>query len=686
MFNRILIANRGEIACRIIKTAKQQGVHCIAVYSEADANAQHVKMADEAYLLGPAQSSESYLLHDKILRIAKHCNAQAVHPGYGFLSENAEFAQACEDNGIVFIGPPAAAIAAMGSKSAAKEIMSKADVPLVPGYHGDDQNPVLLKEQAVICGFPLLLKAVAGGGGKGMRVVESLDEFDHALAAAQREAKNSFANSDMLLERYLPTTRHIEVQVFCDSQGNGVYLSQRDCSIQRRHQKIVEEAPAPGIPDEVVKAMGEAALNAAKAINYEGAGTVEFLYNQDQSFYFMEMNTRLQVEHPVTEMITNVDLVKWQLEIASGQALPVTQEQVLVNGHAIECRIYAEDPNHDFLPATGVLNYLRTPEQNQQLRVDTGVVEGDEVSVFYDPMISKLIVWGENRQQAVAKMRAALEEYRIVGIKNNIPFLHKVIASDAFSNRPIDTQFIDKNQQVLFDTSCDEFENLAVASCACILRQAQVSNTNSHSTPFAVNTRQWRLNQHSCRYMQWLANDLTETAENTQVKVEDLAVNLVEGSSDNHFVVTVTRDEQTQVFNIIATLVDDKLTVSIAQGDTSKLLKMHVYIDKLQVSLFHLGNRFQYQQPDLSAPGDEGHTEGGLSAPMNGRVIAVLTNVGDVVKAGTPLIVIEAMKMEHSITALEDGQIDDVFYRESDLVSEGDILIGMTASEEDAGS
>lgn len=678
MFTRILIANRGEIACRIIKTAKQLGVHCIAVYSHADADAQHVKLADEAYFLGPAQSSESYLLGDKILRIAQNCNAQAIHPGYGFLSENAQFSQACQDVGIVFIGPPAAAIAAMGSKSAAKEIMSKADVPLVPGYHGENQDPCLLKKHAELCGFPLLLKAVAGGGGKGMRVVQSLNEFDSALAAAKREATNSFGNSDMLLERYLTRTRHIEVQVFCDSQGNGVYLSQRDCSIQRRHQKIVEEAPAPNIREAIVKAMGEAALNAAKAINYIGAGTVEFLYNRDESFYFMEMNTRLQVEHPVTEMVTNLDLVKWQLQIASGEPLPLNQAQVNVSGHAIECRIYAEDPSNDFLPATGVLSYLRVPEQNAQLRVDTGVIEGDEVSVYYDPMLSKLIVWGENRQQAVAKMRAALEEYRMVGIKNNIPFLHKVINSDAFSHQPIDTQFIEKNKQLLFDSSCNESEYLAMASVARLLYDAQVSNT---CCAFGTRTRQWRLNQPSNQQLQWLPTDASGHAENNLVNVQSVNLNLsTNGDTTHHFLISVLKGHQQQQFTISASLVGDKLTLSIKQGETSKQLKLFVHINKLQVSLFYLGYRFQCQQPDLSAPIDDHSSEGALSAPMNGRVIALLTAAGELVKAGDVLIIIEAMKMEHSILAPEDGSIDDVFFSELDLVSEGDTLIAMTAT------
>ncbi|MBU0911570.1 MAG: ATP-grasp domain-containing protein, partial [Gammaproteobacteria bacterium] len=412
MFRKILIANRGEIACRVIETAHKLGIRCVAVYSEADANARHVHMADEAFLLGPAPSKESYLRADKILDIAKLSGVEAVHPGYGFLSENEGFAQACAEAGVVFIGPPVPAIAAMGSKSAAKEIMTKAGVPLVPGYHGDNQDPAFLQQQADLVGYPLLLKAAYGGGGKGMRVVWNSSEFAEALAGAKREALNGFGNDKVLMERYLTKPRHVEIQVFADSFGNAVYLAERDCSIQRRHQKVIEEAPAPNFSPEQRKAMGEAAVKAAQAIAYQGAGTVEFLFDEDGSFYFMEMNTRLQVEHPVTEMITGQDLVKWQLLVASGQPLPLTQDQITIDGHAIEVRVYAEDPDHDFLPATGKLTYLRQPEASRYVRVDTGVVENDEVSPFYDPMIAKLIVWDENRDRAIARMLRALDDYR----------------------------------------------------------------------------------------------------------------------------------------------------------------------------------------------------------------------------------------------------------------------------------
>ncbi len=681
MFSRILIANRGEIACRIIQTAQQLGIHCVAVYSEADANSQHVKMADEAHLLGPAQSSESYLKVDKILEIAKACAVQAIHPGYGFLSENAEFALSCEKYGIVFIGPLAESISAMGSKSAAKEIMSHANVPLVPGYHAEDQDPQLLKAEAEKCGFPLLLKAVAGGGGKGMRVVESLDEFDAALTGAKREATNSFGNSDMLLERYMPKTRHIEVQVFCDTFGNGVYLSQRDCSIQRRHQKIIEEAPAPGIPADVVVAMGEAALDAAKAINYVGAGTVEFLYNEDNSFYFMEMNTRLQVEHPVTEMITNVDLVKWQLTIASGEKLPLSQQQVEVKGHALECRIYAEDPAHDFLPATGTLHHLSTPAEDDNIRIDTGVVQGDEVSVYYDPMISKLIVWGEDREQASSKMAKALSQYHIAGVKNNINFLHRIISSDSFCNQPIDTQFINKNPELLTQ-SLDSELCYALASCVDILAQsqrAQAMQSLQADRSFDI-ASQWRMNTLSTREILWqpLIADQDNDAALQLVTVTEASQQLASKNNFNtalrDFSVTVNE----QVFSIQAILDNNQLTATV----NGKQFKLDSFMQGLQLYLFFNGQSIQLQKPDMSAFGDDGQQQGALTAPMNGRVIAVLVESGQSVKAGAPLIIIEAMKMEHSITAHEDSVVDEIFFNESDLVAEGDKLISMQSDEE----
>ena len=422
MFKSILIANRGEIACRIIDTAHQLGIRCIAVYSDADREARHVALADEAYHIGPSPSQESYLCVDKIIDIATRAEAQAIHPGYGFLSESPILAKACQENDLVFIGPPIQAIESMGSKSAAKMIMEQAGVPLISGYHGENQDESHLCKQAQEIGYPVLLKAAFGGGGKGMRVVENARAFSESLAGAKREALASFGNDKILIEKYLTQPRHVEVQVFADQHGNCIYLADRDCSIQRRHQKIIEEAPAPDVPDDIRKAMGESAVRAAKAIDYVGAGTVEFLYDNGD-FYFMEMNTRLQVEHPVTEMITGQDLVRWQLHVATGGELPLTQEEVTIEGHAIEARIYAEDPDNDFLPATGKLNYLRQPNISNHLRVDTGVRENDEVSTFYDPMIAKLIAWDESREQAIRRLTSGIDEYRISGVQTNLEFL-----------------------------------------------------------------------------------------------------------------------------------------------------------------------------------------------------------------------------------------------------------------------
>src|SRR5690554_5145175 len=495
MFSKILIANRGEIACRIIQTAHRMGIRVVAVYSEADANARHVAMADEAFHIGPAPSSESYLRAEKIIEIAKQSGAQAVHPGYGFLSENTGFAEACEANNIVFIGPPSSAIAAMGSKSAAKAIMEKAGVPLVPGYHGDDQYVETLRAEAEKCGFPLLLKAVAGGGGKGMRVVNNMGEFDDALAAAKREAQNAFGNPDMLIERYLTQPRHVEIQVFCDKDGKGVYLAERDCSVQRRHQKVLEEAPAPGLSEDICKVMGETAVKAAQAINYVGAGTVEFLYDVDGSFFFMEMNTRLQVEHPVTEMVTGQDLVEWQLKVAWGEPLPLEQSEVKIHGHALEARIYAEDPDQDFLPATGHLRYLRTPEESDCIRVDTGVTEGDDISIHYDPMIAKLIVWGHDRNQAINRMVQALEHYRIAGVKTNIRFLHTVFDTQAFRNAELTTGFIDAHRELLFPKARLDTHKALILAAGFVLETRKLTEPVKTDpwSPFGQSNG-WRMN------------------------------------------------------------------------------------------------------------------------------------------------------------------------------------------------
>ncbi|MEY8877037.1 MAG: acetyl/propionyl/methylcrotonyl-CoA carboxylase subunit alpha, partial [Leptothrix sp. (in: b-proteobacteria)] len=453
MFTKILIANRGEIACRVIKTARRLGIATVAVYSEADANARHVRLADEAVLIGPAAARDSYLRADKILAVAQATGAQAVHPGYGFLSENADFADACAAAGIVFIGPPASAIRAMGSKSAAKALMDKAGVPLTPGYHGDRQDPIFLAGQAELIGYPVLIKASAGGGGKGMRRVDRHEDFAAALASCQREASNAFGDDHVLVEKYVLKPRHIEIQVFGDTQGDCVFLFERDCSVQRRHQKVLEEAPAPGMTPERRAAMGKAAVEAAKAVGYVGAGTVEFIANQDGSFYFMEMNTRLQVEHPVTEMITGLDLVEWQLRVASGEPLPLRQEQLSLNGHALEARIYAEDPDKGFLPATGRLLHLAPPPESDHVRVDTGVEQGDEITPFYDPMIAKLIVWDQDRPRALARMRAALAQYRVAGVANNVEFLQRLVTAPAFAQADLDTGLIEREQAVLFPSA-----------------------------------------------------------------------------------------------------------------------------------------------------------------------------------------------------------------------------------------
>jgi len=660
MFNKILIANRGEIACRVIETAHKMGIRCVAVYSEADVNARHVAMADEAFLLGPAPSNQSYLRHEKIIEIALASDAQAIHPGYGFLSENTEFAEACAENGLVFIGPPASAIAAMGSKSAAKAIMEKAQVPLVPGYHGDDQSPELLKEEAIRCGFPVLLKAIAGGGGKGMRVVNELAEFDEALAAAQRESSNAFGNPDMLIERYLTQPRHVEIQVFCDAHGNGVYLAERDCSVQRRHQKVIEEAPAPGLSDATRKAMGEAAVKAAQAIDYVGAGTVEFLYDVDASFFFMEMNTRLQVEHPVTEMITGQDLVEWQLRIANGEALPLSQDQIQITGHALEARIYAEDPDNDFLPATGKLHYLKTPATNSNVRVDTGVLEGDEVSIHYDPMIAKLIVWDQDRSKAINRMVQALEQYRISGVTSNIRFLHALVDAKPFRDAELDTGFIEKHENLLFNTSSLELDKALVLAAGFYLQQAKVvkkSNQDKHS-PFSQ-FKNWRMNRQYQKPLILVVDDTKHTLEIQHFDEYDEV--RVDGRS----------------YKLQSHLSHDKLDAII----DGHCLSVHGALKEGVLDLFYQGEKFNCHQYTAEyEQGDHG-SDNSLSAPMNGSMVSVMVSQGDKVSEGQTLVIMEAMKMEHAIKAPHDGIIDAIYFDEGELVSDGAELLAMSAIE-----
>ena len=665
MFNKILIANRGEIACRVIQTAHRLGIKCVAVYSEADANARHVSMADEAFLLGPAPSSESYLRADAIIEICKRSGAQAVHPGYGFLSENTSFAEALEAQGITFIGPPSSAIAAMGSKSAAKAIMEDAGVPLVPGYHGEDQSPELLRQKSERCGYPQLLKAIAGGGGKGMRVVNSIEEFDSALQSARREAQNAFGNPDMLIERYLTQPRHVEIQVFCDQLGHSIYLAERDCSVQRRHQKVIEEAPAPGLSDETRRAMGEAAVRAAQAINYVGAGTVEFLYDVDGSFYFMEMNTRLQVEHPVTEMITGLDLVEWQIRIASGEALPLAQSELTIKGHALEARIYAEDPENDFLPATGTLNYLRTPEESNHVRVDTGVVEDDEVSIYYDPMIAKLIVWDESREKAIDRMVQALEEYRISGVKTNTQFLHALADSTPFRGCELDTGFIEKHEKLIFKSESADKNRLLVIASAFFseIERGESFISGDQYSPFS-STNSWRLNSSYSRPITLIVDD-----KHYQLNVLEVDSYYRISLGDIHY-------------EVKASLSGDLLSLVI---DGHKL-SIHGNLEGDKLSLFYQGEQFECIRHRQTFTDTSVNNEGSLSAPMNGAVVAVLVEAGQEVSAGQTLVIMEAMKMEHTISAPCDGKVSSIFYSNGDMVSEGADLIEIEPLIEDEAS
>jgi 3-methylcrotonyl-CoA carboxylase alpha subunit len=660
MFKKILIANRGEIACRVIKTTRRMGVRTVAVYSEADASARHTRLADEAVLIGPPPARESYLDIGRIIDAAKQTGAQAIHPGYGFLSENEEFAAACEANGIVFIGPPASAIHAMGSKSAAKALMEKAPVPLVPGYHGKDQDATLLEGEADRIGYPVLLKPSAGGGGKGMRVVNASSEFADALASCKREALSSFGDDQVLVERYVTRPRHVEIQVFADTHGNCLHLFERDCSVQRRHQKVIEEAPAPGMTDARRRAMGEAAVAAARAVGYVGAGTVEFIADQDGRFYFMEMNTRLQVEHPVTEMITGQDLVEWQLRVASGETLPVTQEQLRIRGHAVEARIYAEDPDRGFLPSTGRLVHLSPPAESLHVRVDTGVEQGDDITPFYDPMIAKLIVWDETRDLALGRMLQALAQYRIVGVSNNVEFLSRLVACPAFAQADLDTGLIERERAFLFPAKHDAPDQAyLVAALATLLREdAEARRVDGASgdpySPWRMSDG-WRLNSRSERKLVFRFGDAERTvvvgyeAGAYMLRIDDAAI--------------AVRGELGPNGTLRAELGGRRLDASVVVAGE----KRHVFLD---------GRSYQLSRVDPLHHGSEGQgAEGGLVAPMPGKVIAWLAKPGAEVAKGAPLLILEAMKMEHTITAPAAGTLKAFKFAVGEQVTEGAELV-----------
>jgi 3-methylcrotonyl-CoA carboxylase alpha subunit len=659
MFSKILIANRGEIACRVIKTARRLGIRTVAVYSEADANARHVRLADEAVLLGPPAARESYLVAEKILDAARRTGAQAIHPGYGFLSENADFAEACAAAGVVFIGPPASAIRAMGSKSAAKALMEKAAVPLTPGYHGDNQEPEFLKQQADAIGYPVLIKAAAGGGGKGMRLVDKGEDFIAALASCQREARSSFGNDQVLVEKYITRPRHIEIQVFGDSQGNCVYLFERDCSVQRRHQKVLEEAPAPGMTPERRRQMGEAAVAAAKAVGYVGAGTVEFIANQDGSFYFMEMNTRLQVEHPVTEMITGQDLVEWQLRVAAGEALPLRQEQLQIRGHALEARIYAEDAGKGFLPSTGRLLHLVPPAEGLNVRVDTGVEEGDEITPHYDPMIAKLIVWDEDREAALARMRQALADYRVVGVTTNIDFLSRLVSCPAFAGADLDTGLIERQQDFLFPESPEVPRDVILtATVAELLREREQAAQQGQRSgdPWSPWNRRdgWRMNIAARRTVSFRVGE-------TQV---DVGV----AYAGEDWQLTLRNDTLLARGRLLA---HDRLAVEL---EDRRLMASVVAVGEKRHVFLNSGTYVIERHDPLHLVEAGGAQGGGLTAPMPGKVVALLAQPGPVAK-GTPLLILEAMKMEHTITAPKQGNLKGFRYAVGEQVADGAELV-----------
>ena len=663
MFNKILIANRGEIACRVAATARRMSIRTVAVYSDADANAKHVKACDEALHIGGSAPKESYLRWERIIDAAKATGAQAIHPGYGFLSENEDFAKACADAGLVFIGPPASAIQAMGLKAESKQLMEKAGVPLVPGYHGAAQDPQLLKKEADRIGYPVLIKASAGGGGKGMRAVDKPEDFAAALESCKREAINAFGDDAVLIEKYVQRPRHIEIQVFGDTQGNYVWLFERDCSVQRRHQKVLEEAPAPGMPPAMRKQMGDAAVAAARAVNYVGAGTVEFIVEQsgkgEMNFFFMEMNTRLQVEHPVTEAITGLDLVEWQLRVASGEPLPKKQDELAMQGHAIEARICAENPDNNFLPATGRLAIARWPRHvafmRGNVRVDTGFGEGDAVSPFYDSMIAKLIVHGDTREQALARLDEALSQTHIVGVSTNVQFLRHVVKSRSFASGDLDTALIPREAAVLFK---QQPVPLAHAAAAAIAQTLVGEQAQQGSDPFSRRDG-FRAFGVATRRFEFDFADGHASAVLTYL--HDGALALTVGNVSGALSFTPGGDRLEIHF------AGERFTATVyANGETD-----HVFTDRGAATIVSL---------DLLAHAGEGAAETGrLTAPMPGKVISFAVKAGDKVRKGQPLAVMEAMKMEHTIAAPLDGTVQEVLYGPGDQVAEGAELLKLAS-------
>jgi 3-methylcrotonyl-CoA carboxylase alpha subunit len=658
MFERVLIANRGEIACRVIRTCRRLGIHTIAVYSDADKDAQHVRLAEEAWPIGGPRPADSYLRSDAILEVAKKAGAQAIHPGYGFLSENTGFARACTDAGIAFIGPKPESIDSMGSKAAAKALMEQHAVPLVPGYHGENQDAAHLTEQAARTGFPLMIKAAAGGGGKGMRIVRTAGEFADALASAQRESTSAFGDARMILERYVEHPRHIEFQVFGDSHGNVIHLNERECSAQRRYQKVLEETPSPFLDDARRAAMGEAAVAAAKAVNYIGAGTVEFIVAQSGEFFFMEMNTRLQVEHPVTELTLGLDLVEWQLRVAAGEALPLRQDQVQAHGHAIEVRLYAEDPDQNFLPGSGKLQTLRLPATSAHVRIDAGVIEGDTDTIFYDPMIAKLIVFDSDRTKALQRLRDALAQSDIVGPKSNIGFLERLARHPAIVNGTIDTGYLDRHLEefLLGEAEPSDTVLFADATAALLHDESRISSVPSDPHSPWSQSDAWRIGHAGKRIV---ALTLREQRYDIEARGHDGRYQLEHGE--------VTCDVQG------ARLGDDNLSARF-DGES---LRVPMHTDASHVLLHDAdGQRYSFARAAAFAWIAEDAAGGNqVIAPMPGRIVLVKASVGDEVEQGQELLVMEAMKMELALKAPRAGTIESLNATAGEFVEADAVLV-----------
>jgi 3-methylcrotonyl-CoA carboxylase alpha subunit len=666
MFQSLLIANRGEIACRIIRTARRMGLRSIAVFSDADEAAQHVQMADEAVHIGPAPARESYLNIPAIIAAAKRAGADAIHPGYGFLSENPAFAEACAEAGIIFVGPTASAMRAMGSKGSAKALMEKAGVPLLPGYHGAEQDSAFLEGEAKRIGFPLVIKAVAGGGGRGMRVVRAAADFVDALQSARQEGASAFGDDRVLIERYLERPRHIEVQVFGDSHGNAVHLFERDCSAQRRHQKVIEEAPAPGISAEMRDAMGAAAVAAAKAVKYQGAGTVEFIA-QDGGFYFLEMNTRLQVEHPVTEAITGFDLVEWQLRVAAGERLPLRQEDIRAQGHAMELRLYAEDPARDFAPSIGTLEVFRLSDQG--LRIDSGFVAGDRISIHYDAMVAKMIAHAPSRAEAIARLRAGLAHSDIIGVAHNLDMLDRILAHPDFASGTIDTGFIGRNAETLLTPKLKPSPQvLALAALGVLTLEEEAAR--AHAAASADPHSPWHATDH------WWVNTRPTRVFEFHHEDETYAVTLAPAADGWRIsaggAAITARHAKLEAGSVHALLDGMRLSASIHRGGET-------------ISLRHAGQSWRFVLPDpIARAGEEEGGDDRLIAPLPGQVTQLLVTENQNVARGDVLVILEAMKTVFRLTAPRDGRIATISCRVGETVREGQILLQFTTEEDEA--